>query len=307
MYLDVIESEIKKPNLPCYVNWKKLTSEQKSSFKSRMSECLANIQIPHHEIFHGSKCCEEDSHKFALERYFLNIVSAVSEAESFLPRSDPNKQRSYWNEELSDLKQQSIECGNNWKRLGCPRTGPAFECWKKCHYTYKAAIRTLKAENEKEFNDSLHHDLTTKNGVAFWKKWYSLNRVGNLLSSRVNGETDDANIANEFASYFESVYSGSDNDVYSSLKEKFSIEYAEYFANHIDDDISPYYVTWSEMVDIAARIKIGKSSSGVLRPEHFLLGAPELLRHLQVLFNGMLQHSFVPTEFVNGVITPIAR
>ena len=102
---------------------------QESSFKSKMSECLANIQIPHREIFHGSKCCEEDNHKFALERYFLNTVSAAadSEAESLLHRSDPNKQRSYWNEELSDLKQHSIECGNNWKRLGCPCPSPQNE------------------------------------------------------------------------------------------------------------------------------------------------------------------------------------
>ena len=156
-------------------------------------------------------------------------------------------------------------------------------------------------------NESLFHDLTTKNGVAFWKKWNSIDKAGNLLSSRVNGETDEQNIANEFASYFESVYSGSEDEVYSTLKQKFITDFASYYANHINDTISPYYVTWSEMLDVAAKIKIGKASAGILRPEHFLFGAPELLRHLQHLFNGMIQHSFVPTEFVNGTITPIVK
>ena len=61
------------------------------------------------------------------------------------------------------------------------------------------------------------------------------------------------------------------------------------------------------MIDIAENLQAGKSSSGAVKPELFLLGAPELLRHFQILFNGMLQHSYVPTEFLNGSITPIVK
>ena len=61
------------------------------------------------------------------------------------------------------------------------------------------------------------------------------------------------------------------------------------------------------MLDIALNIRAGKSTAGLLRPEHFLFGSPDLLRHLQILFNGMLQHSYVPTAFLNGTITPIVK
>ena len=61
------------------------------------------------------------------------------------------------------------------------------------------------------------------------------------------------------------------------------------------------------MLDIAAKIKAGKASPGLLRPEHFLFGSPELLCHLQTLFNGMLQHSYVPTAFLSGTITPFVK
>ena len=114
-------------------------------------------------------------------------------------------------------------------------------------------------------------------------------------------------IADEFASYFESVYGGSDGPIYSQLKETFEQEYTEYFRDHINDDIMPFFATWSDMMDIAKRIEIGKASVGVFRPEHFIFGSPDLLRHFQILFNGMLQHSYVPTEFLNGVITPIVK
>ena len=90
-----------------------------------------------------------------------------------------------------------------------------------------------------------------------------------------------------------------------NLKEKCDQEYMEYHSQHIDDIISPYYVTWSDMLDIASKIKIGKASAGILRPEHFLFGSPHLMRHFQMLFNGLLQHSYIPTQFLKGTMTPI--
>ena len=273
----------------------------------KMTENLAGIQLPPHEILHGNKCCSDNCHKFAVEGYFMKIVDAVMQAESVLPRTDPNVQRSFWNEDLMDLKQASMDCNTNWKYLGCPRSGQAFEYRKKCTYAYKSAIRKSKVNSEREKSNRLYDDLLEKDGVSFWKKWNAINKVGNSIASRINGETDEQNIANEFATYFESVYSGSDDSVYMNLKEKCDQEYMEYHSQHIDDIISPYYVTWSDMLDIASKIKIGKASAGILRPEHFLFGSPHLMRHFQMLFNGMLQHSYIPTQFLKGTITPIVK
>lgn len=305
--LPIVESSTKKPKLQQYVNWSKLTPELKNAFKERMKDCLANIQIPTHTLFHGNTCCSDNTHKFALEQYYLQIVSAVSEAESILPKVNPNVEKSFWNNDLSELKRASMECNTQWKDHGCPKSGPLFECHKKCHYSYKAAIRKYKAESEKEMNNNLHDNLTNKNGLEFWRAWNSLNKVGNTAASRINGETDDKKIANEFADYFESVYSGSDSPIHTALKEEFSNSYHSYYTGHIQDDISPFYVTWPDMVNIATNIKAGKASAGIIKPEHFLCGSPDLLRHLQMLFNGMLQHSFVPTEFLRGSISPIVK
>ena len=204
-------------------------------------------------------------------------------------------------------KKSSIDCNNQWKSFGCPRSGPIFECRQKCHYAYKSAIRKSKANDEKRTSDNLHLNLVNKNGIKFWKQWNALNRIGNNVSSRINGETDENKMADEFASYFESVYGSADGPTYSLLKETFTQEYTEYFRDHINDDIMPFFPTWSDMMDIAKKIEIGKASVGVFRPEHFIFGSPDLLRHFQILFNGMLQHSYVPTEFLNGVITPIVK
>ena len=176
-----------------------------------------------------------------------------------------------------------------------------------CHYAYKAAIRKSKAEKEKETNEDLDENLLNKNGDAFWKTWNAINKVGSQMASRINGHTEEKLIADEFANYFESVYQGHDSPEHIAMKEKFGEVFSLYYAENISNSITPYYVSWSEMLDIASEIKAGKSTAGSLRPEHFLLGSGDLLRHLHILFNGMLQHSYVPLEFLSGTITPIVK
>ena len=61
------------------------------------------------------------------------------------------------------------------------------------------------------------------------------------------------------------------------------------------------------MLDILARIKTGKSSSGLIRPEHVLHGSMKLPLHLHLLYNSMIQHGFVLSDFVLGTITPIVK
>lgn len=144
---NVTETDIKKDSLPRYVNWKKLSKEHLTLFQLKMAERLALLRVHSHEFVHGDGCCLDDTHKISLENYYSDIVSAIIYAESFMPKTDPNVQRSFWNEELSDLKNESITCNNYWKSLGSPKSGAVYECRKTCHYRYKSALRKQKAED----------------------------------------------------------------------------------------------------------------------------------------------------------------
>ena len=164
-----------------------------------------------------------------------------------------------------------------------------------------------KTENAKRLNDDLYTNLLDKNGISFWENWNSITKVGNSVSSRINGETEKKGIAEAFATYFESVYDNHDTSQHNDLKSEFRTTFSPYFDAHENESLSPHFLSWSEMVDIASNIKIGKSTSGRIRPENVLYGAPELLRHFHLLFNSMIQHSYVPTEFLHGTITPIVK
>ena len=78
----------------------------------------------------------------------------------------------------------------------------------------------------------------SKNGNEFWKLWNDINKVESPLASRINDETDDSKIADEFATYFELVYGGANNGVYSDLKNEFIEHFQSCFDDHINDNIN---------------------------------------------------------------------
>jgi len=66
--------------------------------------------------------CSE--HKALINVYCNNIVqSLVSAAKDSVPKIIPNSLKSYWNNELSGLKQISIDMHNLWRLIGSPTSG----------------------------------------------------------------------------------------------------------------------------------------------------------------------------------------
>ena len=54
-------------------------------------------------------------------------------------------------------------------------------------------------------------------------------------------------------------------------------------------------------------MKTGKATVDFIHYEHILHGSPRLLIQLQILFNGLIQHGYVPQDFLSGVITPVVK
>ena len=60
LHVKVGEYSLKKPSIPRYVNWSRLTDEQKSLFREKMSEELASLNLQSDLLVHGEKCCLDD-------------------------------------------------------------------------------------------------------------------------------------------------------------------------------------------------------------------------------------------------------
>ena len=118
---------------------------------------------------------------------------------------------------------------------------------------------------------------------------------------------DNTDIANEFATNFGKIYNEANSDQAKHLSEKFNSIFLDYCNKHNNDELSPDYLSWDNMVAVMAKLQPGKASGSVIKAEHILHGCPQLTIHLHLLFNAMIQHSYVPSDFLRGVITPIPK
>ena len=302
----IIESiDVSRPYVPSVINWKAVDEVSRKNYETVMDEYLTNITVP--RILHGDHVCDETSHINAIEKYYNDILNCIKVAEQQLPRSKPSVQKFYWNRDLSKLKNDSIVTHDFWKMNGKPRSGPIFEAKKHAHYKYKLSLRKSKFEKDQNRVDDLNNDLISGNQNKFWQSFKFFNYSKVNVSSRINGLTNDIEIANCFADNYSRIYQTNDVNQSAVLREKFQSMYAHYSASHINDSIKHLYLSWSDMLNILSKLEPGKATASFVKPEHILYGSPKLAWHIHLLFNAMIQHCYVPCDFLNGTISPLIK
>ena len=292
---------------PASINWDGLKEEVRLQYCDLMEHNLRNINIPFHDLLHGNFCCDSNEHIFAIEKYFTDIVSAISDADKCIPRSRPGISKDYWNEELSKLKRASHDAFILWRDSGRPPSGLIFDLKKQSHFCYKCAIKKAKKLFDQNLSDRIHENLIDGDHRCFWKKWQNIHGKTDISSARINGKTDNTDIANEFAAGFKKIYDDANSDRARQLTRDFSTAYSAYVNDYASDDISKNYLSWDDMIQVMSKLKAGKASGSFIKPEHILYGSPQLVVHLHLLFNSLIQHGYVPSEFLRGVISPIIK
>ena len=155
--------------------------------------------------------------------------------------------------------------------------------------------------------DNLNEDLLNGDHNKFWRSYKYYNYSKCNQSSYIDGLSDDAQIADRFAHGFNEIYLSTDSSRSSELLDEFHMLYDNYSSEHLNDSIDHLYLTWNEMLTVMSKLKTGKSSASFIKAEHILYGSPKLAWHIHLLFNAMIQHCYVPHEFLNGVITPLIK
>ena len=293
--------------LPANVNWRNVSDNAKLQYENVMKECLDDINIPFHSLLHGNNCCDCNEHIFCIEQYFLDIIAAINKADKCLPRSRPGISKDYWNDDLTNLKKASYDAFLIWRDAGRPGSGPVHDLKKNAQSRYKYETKKAKKLFDQSRSDGIHNDLVNNDGVKFWKAWQGLHGKQDDGSTRINGKTENADIANEFAASFKKIYDEANSDQAKLISSNFQASYRNYYNTHIGDTISENYLSWENMVTVMSKLEPGKASGSSIKAEHILYGSPQLTFHLHLLFNSMIQHGYVPNDFLRGVITPIVK
>ena len=133
-----------------------------------MESNLNCIKIPD-SVLHGSMTCNDTQLCMDLEKYYMEIMGAIVNADLTLPRKQHGAACNFWSNELSNLKCKSMESHDLWKLAGCPSSGPIFRERCRTHLEYKAAIRLAKKRVRAERTESLYDALTCHDNESFWK------------------------------------------------------------------------------------------------------------------------------------------
>ena len=294
-------SEAKKSIL-----WSKLSQTNLDEYCLTLEQHLDAIDIPN-TILHGQNLCCNNSHKNDIEMYFTAIVESIRIADSVLERGSFRALKPYWSQELSDLKRQSFVSHKAWLDAGKPTMGNVYDTYFDSRNKYRRKLRQEKSAKLKLANDKMYENLVQKDCTGFWRTLNSLSKSKDPLPPQIDGLTGSDRIADRFSDVFSDIFKKNDASSHDQLKREFETVFPNYYESHVNDNVSQYFFTWQDMVNMLTSLKTGKSYTGFIKAEHILYGTPKLAIHLHILYNAMLQHSYIPTLLLRGNISPLVK
>ena len=237
-------------------------------------------------------------------------MGCLKEADASLPRHKPGTEKEWWSENLTDLRNKSIEIQTLWIEQGRPRQGPVHEERLRIRAAYKRAIRAAQRAPKQAAWDRLHTTLAEKDTNSFWKSWKSLYNTNKChLAPVVNGCSSKQAIANSFKDSFQNNCTPNSREKVDSLNEQFSTAYKAYENNHATScDCNTSCISVCNTIDALCSMKAGKcADEDNIMAEHFQNASFNFLTRLTSLFNSMLKHAYVPKQFRFGFMVPLLK
>ena len=190
---------------------------------------------------------------------------------------------------------------------GKPTSGAIQHIRLSCKAKYKLAIRKAYESFEDRLTDEMCKHFASKKIPEFWKSWNAKFRKNVSKHVTINGFSDDTGIANQFAEHFSKVFCNSSHDY--TAKESFTVLREECVQKCMQSNSDCFNSVTVELIDrCIRRMQKGKASGpDDLCAEHMIYAHPSLVMHLKSLFQLILKHGFVPTNFGSGISIPLIK
>src|SRR5437870_2540023 len=168
------------------------------------------------------------------------------------------------------------------------------------------AIREALYEYENRYNDELCEHFANKDTPSFWKSWSKKMNSNGCKDVYINGSNDNLKIANEFATYFDIIYSDSSTAV--SAVDEYRKLCEEAVNRTANDKCTPHQITVQLVDRCIHKLKLGKANGpDGLSAENLINAHPLLVVNLSLLFHSMAKHGYVPIDFGKGIIVPLLK
>ena len=307
---DFVPESVSNASVP-KLKWEKLTQTQIENYTSILNHAIDTVLPPVLNCQFQNICrCRNNDCITKLQNEYNSIIDCIKFADSLLPRHKPGLEKDWWTEELSNLRNQSVEIHSLWVNEGRPKQGPTHKERIRVRAKYKCAIRAAQRAPKQMAWDRLHSSMAQKDTSRFWHSWRRIyNKNKSSHSPIIDGVSSKQGIANTFMHVFQKNSKPNNPSKVEDLNREFSSAFADYVHNHNENcDCKTSYVTLSNVIDALAEMKCGKSSDDDMISAEHLFNAPlNLLKRLTSLFNHMLHHAFVPEQFRYGFMIPLIK
>ena len=305
------------PVLPNRVAWRRLTD----------NEIRTKYTIPvEHEIRELAQKylldlnCNTSLIHYGMVDTVLNELtkSLVKIANSNLPKSlfKPHV-KPYWSKDLNDLKKAAKTCWRTWTDNGRPRDPdcPIFKEYKAAKSCYRAGLRRAKHK----YNLDSYNDIIASSEIDQRAFWNLVNRKRtkvhkpkvSKLKSLDNLVSDPDCVLNIWREHFCNLATPSDNISFdNSHKVRVEAEIRQLERNSINNKCQflsqPF--TFQEVLKVCKKLKL-KKKGGIdnCDPEHFKYGGGLLCRMLTIIFNNIVGHEHIPTNFHTAMEIPLFK
>ena len=254
-------------------------------------------------------CSETKCHE-TIQAEYDYLLFCLKTAAAPLPRHKPVVKKDWWTTNLTHLRDQSISIHRRWEALGKPNQGLIHSERLRIRASYKKAIRDAQRAPKQQSWNRLHASMVSNDSNSFWKSWRTLYSKNNSsFPPIVDGQSSKSAIAESFKLHFEKNARPNNEQKVQDLDVKFRSVYSEYSSNHeCACDCQKYHASLDNVIDAVMCLKGGKSADDDdISAEHFLNAPFAIFLRLQLLFNAMLIHSFVPSQFTRGSVLPLIK
>ena len=293
---------------PPSLSWSKVSDHHRKCYQDKLDSLCA--QGAHQSPVCLQAHCDSSSCHYRLQCEYNEIIAVIKEADETIPRRNPAIEKDWWNETLSTLKWQSIEIHQLWKSQGRPGQGPIHLERMRVRADYRRALKAAQLAPKQAMWDKIHTSMESNDTHQFWNSWkqlYAKNK--SHFAPMVDGKTAKSDIADVFKNCFQSNSEPNNAEKVEELKAQFVVQYANYSQCHMEScDCNNYSISVEDVFEAISSMKTGKCADEMgVNAEHFLYAPFSLLKRLATLFNQMLRHGFVPSQFRFGFMLPIVK